>query len=121
MSFASRLIHALVIVTPTDSGDEDEHGQPVAGDPIETAVAGLIQPRSAREVAQTSQAGPEIATHVAYLLPQELSGAAWIRFEPDDGRRYEITGIRRYEFGGSPHLEVDCRLVTSDELVLAGS
>ena len=114
MPINDRLIHSLAIVSPTrDAEDIDEYGQPVAGEPIVTTVKGLVQPKSAREIALTSQAGAEVSDHTIFLMPQTLSGAAYIRFEPDTGDRYEISGIRSFEFGKDPHLEVDARRIIS--------
>lgn len=122
MPFATRLIHDLAIVTPTHevSGDLDDYGQPIAGEPDVDLVSGLVQPATARrnrEVALTSQAGALVADYVVFLQRRDLSNAAYIRFHPDNGDRYEIVGIRDYNFGRSPHLEVDCRRVTSEALV----
>ena len=119
MPFANRLIHDLAIVTPTQNAEEelDDYGQPVAGEPDVDLVSGLVQPKSAREVALISQAGAEVSTHTVFLTLQDLTGASYIRFHPDDGDRYEITGVRRYDFGRSPHLEVDCKRVKSEALV----
>lgn len=113
MSFAARLIHSLAIVTPTTTGAVGEYGQPVPSDPTVRLVAGLVQPLRQRELLSTVQAGAEIATHRVFLLPQVLTADAYIRFEPDDGDRYQITGIANYEFGRSPHLEVDCQRIIS--------
>jgi hypothetical protein len=117
MSFAARLIHPLVIVrTPLldDADDRDEHGNPVPGTPTLTSVRGLVQPRSVREVPSISQAGTVVADYVIFLPILDLIEADAIEHDPDDGRRYEIIGIRRYEFGRSPHLEVDVRMVRSE-------
>ena len=121
MAFADRLVHSLAIITPTDAGSLDDYGQPVAGDPITEYVAGLIQPKAAREIALTTQAGGMIADHVVFLEPIPLTNAAFIRYEPDDGTRFEITGIRPFNFGQQPHLEVDTRRIASDVLVAEAS
>lgn len=122
-ALGSRLVHSLAIVTPTHdvADDVDEYGQPIAGDPTVETVRGLVQPLSAREVAQMNQAGPEIATHRVFLLRRTLSPSAYIRFDPDEGDRYEITGIRDYRSGQSPHLEVEVRRIVSDSLVTSGT
>jgi len=119
MPIADRLVHSLVIVTPTAdvAGYVDEYGQPVAGIPTSVSVAGLIQPKTAREIALANQAGAELADHVIFLAPRALSTAAYIRFATDDGDRYQITGIRYFDFGNDPHLEVDARRVVSAALV----
>jgi hypothetical protein len=110
MSLRARLVHPLAIVTPT-AGTADAYGHATAGTPTVELVAGLVQPRSAREVELSSQAGAEVSTHVVFLEPRALSPSAWIRFDPDDGRRFDVTGVRDYAFGRTPHLEVDVRMV----------
>lgn len=118
-ALGSRLVHSLAIVTPTADvlGEVDDYGQPIPGEPTVTTVKGLVQPLTAREVAQANQAGAEIATHRVFLLRQTLSPAAFIRFDPDEGDRYEITGIRDFRSGQSPHLEVEVKRIVSDALV----
>lgn len=111
------LIHSLIIVTPTQDGTLDDYGHPVAGTPVEVAVSGLIQPKSAREMSQSNQAGAMIADHTIFLALQDLSAAAYIRYATDDGDRYQITGIRSFSFGGLAHLEVDARRVVGEALV----
>ena len=114
MAFADLLRHPLAIVrTPmlTDEEDLDEMGHPTAGTTVVTEVRGLVQPKSAREVALISQAGAGLSDHTIYLLPTDLTGADYIRHVPDDGRRYDVTGVRDAA-GQAHHLEVDARLVT---------
>jgi hypothetical protein len=117
MSYAARLIHRLAIVTPTapDPDDLDDYGHAIEGEPEVSVVRGLVQPKTAREIALVSQAGAELSDHTIFLLHQRLSASAYIRDEPDNHRRFDITGIRSFEFGRSPHLEVDARLVGSTE------
>ena len=123
MPFADRLIHDLAIVTPTENvmGDVDDYGQPIAGVPEVVLVSGLIQPRggrNAREVPLISQAGAELSDHVVFLERRDLTTASYIRREPNDGDRFEIVGIRDYNYGRSaPHLEVDCKRIRSEALV----
>jgi len=114
MSFRARLVHSLAIVTPaptTTPPTTDGYGHAIAGAPLVVTCPGLVQPRSAREVELSSQAGAEVSTHVIYLEPRSIHTASWIRFDPDDGRRFDVTGVRRYEFGRTPHIEVDVRMV----------
>jgi len=121
MPISDRLVHDLTIVTPTDDVGTatDEYGQPVAGIPTSTNVSGLIQPKSAREIALISQAGAQISDHTIFLLrTAPVENASYIRFATDDGDRYEITGIRDFAYGTTnDHLEVDCRRVHSEVLV----
>lgn len=119
---------AALVVTLTaplsvahDSGDQvrevddagsvtvDTYGQPVTSEGTVATVAGLVQPRSAREVAAASQAGASIGNHVAYLdpLPGLLTGD-WLEV---DGLRYDILSIA--DAGGvGHHLELGLRLVS---------
>ena len=117
MSFAGLLVHPLAIVTPAvpDTDNVDGYGHPVAGTPTVVLVNGMVQPKTARELALASQGGAEVGDHTIYLLPRRISSAAYIRDQPDAGRRFDIIGIRSFEFGSVPHLEVDVRLVGSTE------
>jgi hypothetical protein len=117
VSFAGLLTHPLAVVTPTvpDPDDLDDRGYPVAGTPTTTLVNGLVQPRTAREIAAFHNAGAEVSTHIIFLQPMALDAAAYIRDEPDTGRRFQVVGVRSLEFGSVPHLEVDATLVGSTE------
>jgi head-tail adaptor len=115
VSFDDRMIHSLAIVrTPfvdTLAG-RDEYGQPVRGTPVATTVRGLIQPKSAREMAQFNQAGATVSDHTIFMRPTNVIGADYIRFEPDDGRHFQIVGVRDAA-GLGHHLEIDANLVTA--------
>lgn len=117
MSLAGLLVHPLAIVTPVAASPAsvDEYGQPVAGTADTDLVAGMVQPKTAREIAQANQAGAEYSDHTIYLLPRHVSAAAFIRDEPDSGRRFDIVGVRSFEFGSNPHLELDVKLIGSTE------
>lgn len=122
MSFAGLLVHPLAIVTPAipDPDDVDGYGQPVRGTPSTELVQGMVQPRTAREVMLSNQGGAEVGDHVIFLLPRRLNAAAYIADadgsgELTGGRRFDIVGIRSFEFGSQPHLEVDVKLVGSSE------
>lgn len=121
MPISDRLVHSLTIVTPTDDvwTATDEYGQPVAGEPTVTAVSGLIQPKTAREIALISQAGAQISDHTVFLLRSApVENRSYVRYATDDGDRFEVVGIRDFNFGTvSDHLEVDCRRVHSEALV----
>lgn len=112
MSFAARLVHELThVAVPLDPDVLDDRGQPTAGTPVTTSIRGLVQPRTAREMADSRSAGSEIADHVIFLAPMTLTEADHFLYGDD---RLEIVGIRRYEFGRTPHLEVDARRITGD-------
>jgi hypothetical protein len=76
-----------------------------------------VQPKPAREVADTRSAGVPVADHVIFLEPMTLSEADHFLY---GGDRLEIVGIRNYRFGHTPHLEVDARRI-GDELDDEGS
>jgi len=76
-----------------DAGDPalDELGQPVTGEMTVATVPGLIQPRSAREVAAASQAGAAIGHFVGYMRPLDgLTTRDWIE---KDGTRFDIIAV----------------------------
>lgn len=118
MSFAARLVHELThVAVPLDPDVLDDRGQPTAGTPVTTSIRGLVQPRTAREMADSRSAGSEIADHVIFLAPMTLSAQDHFLYGTD---RLDIVGIRRFEYGRTPHLEVDAQRVTP-ALVEAGS
>jgi hypothetical protein len=109
MPIASRYRHTLVVKRLTVTGALDAFGQPVRAESTFATVAGLVQPRRAREVALASQAGVVLGEHAGYLdpLPGLLTGD-WVEV---DGLRYDILAI--YDAGGvGHHLELGLRLVT---------
>ncbi len=119
MSFAARLVHTLVHVrAEPDAGDQDDYGQPTPGTPVETELRGLVQPRTVSELLDTRSAGSEIGDHVIFLEPMDLAASDAFTY---DGDRYEILGIRRFEFGRTPHYEVDARKVIGAPVTAAGS
>jgi hypothetical protein len=108
MSFAARLIHSLTIVrTVADPDNLDAYGQPISTT-VEIAVQGLVQPKTAKEMEDFRSAGTEIGDNTIFLAPRVLNSSDSILY--GDGR-YQIMGIRRFEFGRSPHLEVDARRI----------
>ena len=109
MSFEGLLIHRLAIERAT-SGAPDEYGQPARTYATLATFRGRIEPKSAREVAQLSGAGAVVSDHVLRTRPRDLRESDRIRFDPADGRLYEITGIRDMA-GAGHHLTVDLTLV----------
>jgi len=109
-------IHSLIhIRTPRSMSTLDDYGQPADGTPVETTgILGLVQPRAAREMDDHRSAGAEVADHVIFL-PIGTDVDSTDAFEKD-GERYEILGVRRFDFGGLAHLEVDARRVAGTEV-----
>jgi len=91
MSFDDRLLHQLVIRRNVATGALDDYGQPVMAETTVVTVRGLIQPRSAREVALASQAGAAIGSHVGYLRP--LAGLTTHDWIEHGGQRYDIVSV----------------------------
>lgn len=115
MSFADRLIHRLTIVRETDTGAVDDYGQPIRTPADLATVRGLVQPKAIREVELTNNAGVVVGDHTIYLLPTDITAADRVKFaDPADTRRYEVTGVRDAA-GIGHHLEVDARLIGSEE------
>lgn len=109
MPIRSRLIHTLQIERSTP-GAVDGYGQPVqTWAPIST-VPGLILPKSARELALASQAGAQIGDYDVYMEPTDVSAADRIRLVPDDGRLFELLGVKPFL---AHHLECDAVVVTN--------
>lgn len=117
----SKFIHALVIERiEYDEDDLDEANQPSPQTPTSTSVRGLVQPKATvSEADDYRSAGTQVSDHTIFLpIGTELRHADAIL---QGERRYNVTGIRRFEYGGLAHLEVDARLVTSTEPLVVGS
>lgn len=100
-----------------DSEDvRDAYGQPVET-VVTTAARGLVQPRSSREMDDSRSAGTELSDYVVFL-PMEtvLDGAAAILW---NDLRYEVLGLRPFEFGRLRHYEVDTRLIRTPPVTFA--
>lgn len=120
MSLAARLIHTLEIWRPTfDESDLDERGQPAVHQALLATVPGLVQPKSVREIALISQAGTTIGDYTIHLEPTDLAESDRIDHVVASGGResYELTGIRRFDFGSFPHFEIDARRMSADSAV----
>ena len=99
MSFDDRLLHTLTVRRNAPTGAFDEYGQPVTAPVTVATVAGLIQPRRAREVALASQAGVVLGELAGYIRPLVgLTTHDWIE---RDGVRYDILSIA--DAGGIGH------------------
>jgi len=109
MGIESRYLHTLVVKRLAATGTLDEYGQPVTAETTFATVKGLIQPRSAREVALVSQGGAVIGSHVGYTaLLAGLTTADWIEH---GGVRFDILSIPDAA-GLGHHLELALQAVT---------
>lgn len=118
-------VHTLTIERPfgVDTGtpgiDVDDYGQPVSEyDTAFASIRGLIQPKTAREMALVAQGGPEIGDHTIYMLRRDITTNDRIldTTPGGTGARYEILGIRDHNYGSLAHLAVDAKRVTSTDL-----
>ena len=114
MPLTDKLVHSLAIVAPTDSGDVDDYGQPVAGTPTTTTLQGFLFPRRAEEREQANEAGAMVADHDVIFVERTIPDAGYIRFHPDDGDRYEIQGHEPYSFGMDRLVVVHTRRVVTE-------
>lgn len=110
MSFDSQLLHTLVIERATD-GPVDDYNQPSRVWATLSEVAALIQPKTARELAQLNQAGAVVSTFSIYLRPTEIQPSDRVR-SSDDGvaGSYEIDGVLN-QAGRDHHLKLDAHMV----------
>lgn len=104
------LVHRLAVERSAGNGVVDELNHEGRAWSTVATVDGLVQPKRVTEVAQLNEAGAVVSDHTIFLLPVDLREADRIRFEPDDGRRYEVRGVRDAA-GIGHHLEVDARMV----------
>jgi head-tail adaptor len=107
---AGLLRHPLAIERAT-AGAVDDYNQPSVSWSVLASVRGLVQPKSAREIVQQNDAGAVASTHTIYLPRTDVTAADRIRFDPDDGRLFELDAVNDAA-GQGHHLEVDARLVT---------
>jgi hypothetical protein len=87
------MVHPLAIVTPDDPGTTTTStptASPSRARSRTALVNGMVQPKSAREVALNSQGGAEMSDHTIFLPSMHVSTAAYIRDDPDAGRRFEV-------------------------------
>lgn len=116
-----KLIHSLTIERPTfDEDNPDERGQPAATYTVLAEIRGLVQPKTARELALISDAGLALADVTIHILPRDLEAsdriirdAAYSAGSLVAGTVYEIAGIRRFDYGRLRHLEIDARTIES--------
>lgn len=115
MPIETRFRHTLAVkrMAPVlDGGGQpvlDGYLQPTVAPTTVATVIGLIQPRTAREIALQSQAGAVVSDHAIYALPNAaLTSDAWIECE---GVRYDILTISDVA-GAGRFVEVSARKVS---------
>jgi hypothetical protein len=108
MSISSRYRHTLVVKRDVATAAFDALGNPVTAEFTVATVKGLIQPRTAKEVAQLSQAGPVVSDYICYMaLLTGLETDCWIEYGSD---RYDILSMPDAA-GLGHHLELAVRMV----------
>lgn len=101
MSIQSTYRHTIVVKRLVDAEPAVETGynQPTQVAATVATIPGLIQPRSAREVALSTEAGVVIGQHVGYIDPlANLLTGDWLEV---GGVRYDILAIA--DAGGQGH------------------
>lgn len=116
-------IHRLSIERPTAATNDDYNQPSIDGHPELAATPGLIQPKTAREIALSHDAGAELADFTIYLARQDIKVQDRVRDVTDSptGPLYEVRGIRDFNYGGLAHLAVDARRIRSDAIEAGGS
>ena len=110
MISAHLLRHTLVIERAT-AGAVDDYNQPSQAFAAVATVAGLVQPKNAREQAQANEAGAVVTDHSIYvLLTTDLKEADRIIYA---GATYQIEGIERRAYGSVGHLKANVRRVVA--------
>lgn len=115
-------VHTISIERATSSA-VDDYNQPVRDYGSIAEVPGLIQPKTTREVALTSQAGAAVGDHTIFLGRRDVTTADRIRdiTAGDDGPLYEVLGVRDLNYGNLAHLEVDAKRVSAPAIAAPGS
>ena len=107
MSFDSMLKDTLVIERAA-AGAVDGYGQPAQTWATLATVPGLVRSKSVKEMALTSQGGAVVANHTIYLNVRDVTAKDRVKLSPDDGRIFELTGVRNRM---GHHLELDANVV----------
>jgi SPP1 family predicted phage head-tail adaptor len=112
--------HSVLIErTEYDEADLDEAGQPTPQTPTTTTSVANVQPRQGDEAEDYRSAGSEIGTYVIFLpLGTDVRHADAILH---GDRRFNVRAVRRHDYGGLAHLELDAELVTVTEPLAVGS
>lgn len=109
MSFDS-LLNQTLVIERTAAGSLDDYGQPsMTWAPLLT-VPGLVRPKTVKEMALVSQEGAAIGDWTIYLEMADISEKDRVRLSPDDGRIFEVTGVRPAY--NNHHLELDAMAIT---------
>lgn len=90
---SAHLLRHVLVIERAITGVDNDHGMPTQTWTDVAQVRGRVQPKTVEEVAQLSQGGPVASTHTVFLLPTDVREADRIRYEPSDGRVYQIDGI----------------------------
>lgn len=111
MPIESRYRHTFTVKRLAATGGKDADGHAITAETtVASDVPGLVQPRTARELAQMSQAGVVVGQHVGFMDPLDgLDTDCWIVL---DGERYDVVWIPDAA-GLGHHLEVGLQKVAA--------
>lgn len=111
MSTIGRMLrHRIAIERSVETGTDDYNQPVLAWDAIATDVPALVQPMDLREREQVNQAGAVVSDHKVFLFAQDIRSSDRVRFDPDDGRRFEVTEVPD-AMGDEAHLVVRAKFV----------
>jgi hypothetical protein len=105
------LIHNVVVISRTGAGTFNDYNQEDMTESESDPIAARISPLSGEELVQFNEAGVNVTDHKMRVNPTTIAGSDVVRFDPDDGRRYEVVRVRDAA-GMGHHLVVDLRMVT---------
>jgi len=106
------LIHRVVVISREGTGEFNDYNQEVMAESAGDVLAARVTPKGGEEMAQFNQAGAIVTDHTMRVGPTSISGGDVVRHDPDDGRRYEVVGVRDAA-GMGHHLIVDLRMVSA--------
>jgi hypothetical protein len=120
MAFADLLDHQVYIERKVGTGTETDYGHEVTTIETSALFAAAIQPKTARELALTTQDGPPIGDFNIFIEERVVGNqeaiihATSLCPKADEvdyaDSRFEILGVRN-ETGRGHHLALDARLI----------
>jgi hypothetical protein len=107
------LVRRVAVLGEDDQPTVDEYNLPVTAEQATSGIAASIQPRTVREMASLTQAGPALSDYRIYLRPRDIRTSDVIVHDPDACpvrtdlplARFEIVGVPDAA-GAGHHVEV---------------
>ena len=107
------IVRRVAVLDVDDDPVVDDYNLPTSAESTTTNVPASIQPRSAKELASTTQAGVATGDYRIYMLPRDIGTADVIVHDPDDcpmttdlpAGRFEVVAVPDAA-GAGHHVEV---------------